>query len=57
LGILSVGGDEVADEKKTTKNIERDSKLERCEYDRHNVNAREAAALEPDMPRINTENL
>ncbi|MCM3693152.1 hypothetical protein [Neobacillus niacini] len=47
----------MAEEKKTSRNIERDSKLERYEDDRHNVNAREAAALEPDMPRINTENL
>ncbi|WP_179292550.1 hypothetical protein [Bacillus sp. 7884-1] len=47
----------MADEKKPSKNIERDSKLERYENDRHNVNAREAAALEPDIPRINTENL
>lgn len=47
----------MADKKKTSKHIDRDSKLERDNNDRHNENARAAAALEPDTPRINTDNL
>jgi hypothetical protein len=57
LDILSVGGDKVADKKKTSKHIERYSKLDRYKNDRHNDNARAAAALEPETPRINTDNL
>jgi hypothetical protein len=42
----------VADKKKTSTHIERDSNLDRFENDRHNDNARAAAALEPEIPRI-----
>jgi hypothetical protein len=47
----------LADNKKTSKHIERSSKLDRYKNDRHNDNARAAAALEPGIPRINTDNL
>jgi hypothetical protein len=48
----------VADKKKTSKNIEKYSTLDNgYKNDRHNDNAREAAALEPEYPRINTDNL
>ncbi|MBS4199199.1 hypothetical protein KHA93_05960 [Bacillus sp. FJAT-49732] len=47
----------MADKKKTSKHIERYSKLDRYKNDRHNDNARAAAALEPETPRINTDNL
>ncbi|MBS4212379.1 hypothetical protein [Neobacillus rhizophilus] len=47
----------MADKNKTSKDIERDNKLDSYKNDRHNVNAREATALEPEIPRINTENL
>jgi hypothetical protein len=58
LDILSLGGDKVADNKKTSKHLERDSKLDRYENDdRHNDNARTATAFEPVIPRIDTENL
>jgi len=57
LDILTVGGDLVADKKKTSIHIERNNKLERSKNDRHNENARTAAALEPETPRINTDNL
>lgn len=46
----------MADKKETSKHIERDSNIN--SYDnRHNDNARAAAALEPETPRINTDNL
>ncbi|WP_170843805.1 hypothetical protein [Mesobacillus persicus] len=47
----------MADKRKTSRNVDIDSKLERDNNDRHNENARAAAALEPDTPRINTDNL
>jgi hypothetical protein len=47
----------VADKKNTFKHIERKNELDRSNDDRHNENARKAAALEPDAPRINTDNL
>ncbi|MCJ8007240.1 hypothetical protein ACFFF5_07020 [Lederbergia wuyishanensis] len=47
----------MADKKKTSKHIEKYSKLDRNKNDRHNDNARAAAALEPETPRINTDNL
>jgi hypothetical protein len=47
----------VTDKKKTSKHIESDSKLDRENNDRHNENARGAAALERETPRINTDNL
>lgn len=57
MDILFVGGDKVAEKKKTSKPIEKDSKLDRDQNDRHNDNARAAAALESNIPRINTDNL
>lgn len=56
MDILSVGGDKVADKKKTSNHIKSDNKLDGYKNDRHNDNAR-AAALEPEYPRINTDNL
>ncbi|MFJ5761935.1 hypothetical protein ACIQAA_23020 [Neobacillus sp. NPDC093182] len=47
----------MADKKKTSKPIETDSKLDKYENDRHNDNARAAAELESNIPRINTDNL
>jgi hypothetical protein len=48
----------VADQKKTSKDIEKYSPLENVnKNDRHNDNARAAAALEPKAPRMNTDNL
>lgn len=44
-------------DKKTSKHIERNSKLDKINNDRHNDNARAAAALEPGTPRISTDNL
>jgi hypothetical protein len=44
----------VPDQKKTSKKIESN---ERYKNDRHNVNARTAAALEPEGPRIKTDHL
>jgi hypothetical protein len=57
LDILFVGGDKVANKKKTSNHIESESKLDRDNNDRHNENARGAAALEQEIPRINTDNL
>lgn len=57
LDILSIGGDKVADKRKTSNDIEKYSKLDKNNNDRHNENARAAADLEPDTPRINTDNL
>ncbi|MBS4218367.1 hypothetical protein KHA96_08590 [Bacillus sp. FJAT-49711] len=47
----------MADKKKTSKHIDRNSKLDSDNKDRHNDNARAAASLEPETPRINTDNL
>jgi hypothetical protein len=47
----------MADKKKTSKPIETESKLDRYENERHNDNARAAAAPETNTPRINTDNL
>ncbi|WP_163102505.1 hypothetical protein [Peribacillus alkalitolerans] len=47
----------MADKKKTSKHNESFSNLDRDKNDRHNDNARAAAALEPETPRINTDNL
>jgi hypothetical protein len=47
----------VADKKNTSKHIERDNKLDRSNNARHNENARTAAALEPETPRIDTDHL
>jgi hypothetical protein len=48
----------VADKKKTSKDLEKDSTLDNGnKTDRHNSNARAAAALDPEAPRIHTDNL
>jgi hypothetical protein len=48
----------VADKKKISKDIEKYSLLYNGnKNDRHNDNARAAAALEQETPRINTDNL
>ncbi|MBS4208066.1 hypothetical protein [Bacillus sp. FJAT-50079] len=47
----------MADKKKNSNHIESNSKLDRSKNDRHNDNAKAAAALEPEIPRINTDNL
>jgi hypothetical protein len=48
----------VADKKKTSKDIEKYSTLENGnKNNQHNDNARAAAALEQEIPRINTDNL
>lgn len=57
MDILSIGGDKVADKKKTSKDLEKSSKLDSYKNDRHNDNASAAAALEPQTPRIYTDNL
>jgi hypothetical protein len=57
LDILSVGGDKVTDEKNTSKQEESYSKTDRINNDRHNDNARAAADLQSNTPRINTDNL
>jgi hypothetical protein len=57
LDILSVGGDKMTDKKQTSKNIDRNSKLDENNNDRHNDNARAAADNESVTPRINTDNL
>ena len=57
MDILSVGGEKVADEKKNSKPIERNSNLDNYNNDRHNDNARAAAAIETETPRISTDNL
>jgi hypothetical protein len=45
------------DNKKTSNHIEKDTNLDKSENDRHNENARAAAAPDTDRPRINTDNL
>jgi hypothetical protein len=57
MDILSVGGDKVTDEKNTSKQEESYSKTDRINNDRHNDNARAAADLQSNTPRINTDNL
>jgi hypothetical protein len=57
MDILSVGGDKVTDEKNTSKQEESYSKADRINNDRHNDNARAAADLQSNTPRINTDNL
>jgi hypothetical protein len=57
LDIVTVGGEKVADQKIPSKHIEKNNKLDRSKNDRHNENAKTAAALEPETPRINTDNL
>jgi hypothetical protein len=57
LDILSVGGDTVTDKNKTSKPIEINSNLDNENNKRHNENARAAAANDPGIPRIDTENL
>jgi hypothetical protein len=48
----------VADKKKTSRDIEKYNTLENGnKTNRHNDNARAAAALEQEIPRINTDNL
>ncbi|MGM0846472.1 MAG: hypothetical protein ACQEUT_15965 [Bacillota bacterium] len=48
----------VAENKKTPKDIEEFRLVDKGnKNDRHNENARAAAALEQDYPRINTDNL
>lgn len=47
----------MADKKKTSNHIKSDNKLDEYKNDRHNDNARAAADLEPEYPRINTDNL
>jgi hypothetical protein len=47
----------VAEEKKTSKPIETNSNLDQYNNDRHSDNAKAAAANEPGIPRINTDNL
>jgi hypothetical protein len=57
MDILSVGGDKVTDEKNTSKQEESYGKTDRINNDRHNDNARAAADLQSNTPRINTDNL
>jgi hypothetical protein len=45
------------DKKKTSNHIEKNTNLDRTENNRHNENARAAAAPDTDKPRINTDNL
>ncbi|MEH7178301.1 hypothetical protein [Neobacillus vireti] len=47
----------MADNKKNSETIEKYSKLDRNENDRHNDNAMAAADPETNTPRINTDNL
>jgi hypothetical protein len=48
----------VAEKKKTSKDLEKYRTLDNeNKNDRHNENARAAAAPEPAIPRINTDNL
>ncbi|UFT98531.1 hypothetical protein KO561_15200 [Radiobacillus kanasensis] len=43
---------------KTSTEIEKDSELDKSnKNERHNENARASAAVEPENPRINTDNL
>ncbi|MFS0777121.1 hypothetical protein ABC255_14130 [Neobacillus sp. 3P2-tot-E-2] len=47
----------MADNKKTSKPIERNSNLDNYNNNRHNDNAKAAAANETGTPRISTDNL
>ncbi|MGR3764173.1 hypothetical protein [Rossellomorea sp. NS-SX7] len=48
----------MADKKETFKNIEEHSTSDNRQHnDRHNENARAAASLEQETPRIGTDNL
>jgi hypothetical protein len=51
------GGGKVVDKKKTSKDKEKYNPSDTDINDRHNDNARAAAALEQEYPRINTDNL
>jgi hypothetical protein len=57
LDILFEGGDNVADKKKPSQDIENYRELDQKNNDRHSENARAAAAIELQTPRINTDNL
>jgi hypothetical protein len=57
MDILSLGGGMVSDKQNTSKQMERNTELERNENDRHNDNARAAADSVTNTPRINTDNL
>jgi len=57
LDILSVGGDKMTNEKNTSNHEETIRKTDRNNNDRHNDNARAAADLQSNTPRINTDNL
>ncbi|MBY0147887.1 hypothetical protein [Neobacillus niacini] len=47
----------MTDEKNTSKQEESYGKTDRINNDRHNDNARAAADLQSNTPRINTDNL
>ncbi len=47
----------MADKKKPSQNIENYRELYQKNNDRHSKNARAAAAIELQTPRINTDNL
>ncbi|WP_171050779.1 hypothetical protein [Bacillus sp. BHET2] len=48
----------MADKKKTSKDIEEYRTIDNGnKNDRHNDNARATAALNPEAPRINTDNI
>lgn len=47
----------MTDKNETSKPIDKNSKLDDYNNDRHNDNARAAAANEPGIPRIDTDNL
>ncbi|WP_456274834.1 hypothetical protein [Bacillus sp. AK031] len=47
----------MADKKKNPENKNRSNQLDGSNNNRHNENARAAAALEPGFPRINTDNI
>jgi hypothetical protein len=47
----------VTDKNKTSNPIERNNNLDNDNHKRHNENARAAAANDPVIPRIDTDNL
>ena len=47
----------MADKKKPSQDIEKHSELDQINNDRHNDNARAAATIKGNTPRINTDNL
>jgi hypothetical protein len=57
LDILFEGGENVADKKKPSQDIENYRELDQKNNDRHSENARAAASIELQTPRINTDNL